>query len=177
MFDKKILKVVSTLVLAVTLCGCSPIQGKNRAEDVRQVADKIAGYQLPAGYTEQFSVDMLGYQLVSLEGPMPSCHIYLVQAPQDADIDLEKLQEKARTLEVSRTAPAADIRIVETRDGIINGQSVTLLIGEGSNSENQTYREVTALFEGRNGPALVSMGATTNLWDWDLVDSFLSSIE
>jgi hypothetical protein len=123
-------------------------------------------------------VDLLGYQLVSLEGPTSSCHIYLVQAPKDTQVDMADLQKQARTMEGSRnTDKISGVQIVETRTATLRGQEVPVAVGEGVNSEQQPYREVTALFEGRGGPALVSISSPVDEWDWSLVDEFLASIE
>ena len=52
-----------------------------------------------------------------------------------------------------------------------------VLVGEGINSQKQSYREVTALFQGRGGPALVSISSPASQWDWEQVDLFLASVE
>jgi hypothetical protein len=39
------------------------------------------------------------------------------------------------------------------------------------------YRQVTARFEGKGGPAFVNLIAPIAEWDWALVDALLASIE
>jgi hypothetical protein len=170
-----IAKFPLTLILAAALLlsGCS-----TRPDRVQAVAEQIASYTLPDGYTEQFAVDLLGYQLVSLQGPTPSSHAYLVQAPKDTQVDMADLQKQARTIEGDRRgSDLSDLQIVETRTATLRGQEVPVVVGEGVNSEKLPYRQVTALFEGRSGPALVNISAPVDEWDWDLVDEFLASIE
>lgn len=177
MYAKKSIITISILFLlfiSLFLSSCSAAQSKN----LQAVADKIAGYTLPQGYKEQFSVDLMGYQLVSFEGSTPNCHLFLVQAPKDSDIDVEGLKKQAGKLEGDNpNRKVRDVRVVETRTATIRGQEVTLLVGEGINSEDLPFREVTALFEGRNGPAIVNISSPVDLWDWDLVNGFLASIE
>lgn len=171
--------IVSLFLIAVVfLTGCSGLEYKNQPADIRAVADQIAAYSVPQGYQEQFAAAMLGYQLVSLEGPIPSCHIYLVQAPKDAADDMEKLQQQARTLSGAKSKnDRSDLRVVEQREATIRGQQVTVLVSEGINSEDLPYREVTALFIARGGPALVSISSPVSEWNDAMVDSFLASIE
>jgi hypothetical protein len=180
MMNKIILRnlVLWIFLTSLLLSGCTPERNKVLNENIRAVGEKITGYTLPAGYREQFAVDLLGYQLVSLEGSTPNCHIYLLQAPKETTADIEKLKEQARQLEgEKKSEDLRDIRVVEVRTTNLRGQDVDVLVGEGVNSEEQPYREVTALFEGRGGPALVNISSPVSLWDWDQVDQFLSSLQ
>lgn len=173
MFKKRF--ITSLLVfLAVFLSGCSGSWKAVRTNDLRAVADKIAGYQLPDGYTEQFAIDMLDYQLVSLQGPSSNCHIYLAQAPKDSKIDLAAVQNEYRAYDERIDI---DVRLVETRTVSIRGQDVTLYVSEGVNGENRRYRGVTAVFTGRGGPAAVNISAPVDQWDWPVVDAFLASLD
>ncbi|RPI32059.1 MAG: hypothetical protein EHM70_09890 [Chloroflexota bacterium] len=169
---------LAALALILLLSACSPLKYKTQESDIQDVAGKIAGYTLPEGYSEQFAVELMDYQLISLVGPTPSCHIYLVQAPTDADVDIAALQEQARNMDGNKREDSySDVQIVEQRSTVIRGQDVTMLVGEGVNSENLPYREVTALFDGKTGPALVSIASPVSEWDWTMVDEFLASIE
>lgn len=173
----KIQLALAALVAILIVSGCSTLPYQSQPDDIRAVADEIATYRLPEGYSEQFAVEMMGYQLISLTGPTPSCHIYLVQAPEDAQVDIADLQEQARSLRGTDRDRPKDIRVVEQRPVMIRGQEVTLLVGEGINSDNLPYREAHALFAGGNGPALVSIASPVSLWDWALVDEFLASLQ
>ena len=179
MFKKPLsLIFVSLAVLMLLLSACSAFPYPTDIEDVRSIADQIASYTAPEGYTEAFAVDLMGFQVIDLQGITPSCHIYLVQAPEDTHVDVEKLQEQARSMDVGEgyKKPRA-VRVVEQRMVTLRGESVTMLVGEGINSDNLPYREITALFTGRGGPALINMSAPIDQWDWDVVDQFLASIE
>ena len=164
------------IIAALFLASCSPEQ--NKANQVRKVADQIASYTLPQGYTEKFGVDVLGYQIVGLEGQTPNCHIYLLQVTEETNLDIEKLREQASSMDTSRKNDRPrEVRVVETRTATIRGQEVQVAVGEGINSEDQPYREVTALFEGRSGPTLVSISSPVDQWNWEQVNSFLASIQ
>ncbi len=80
----KFILIFSTMtILTLGLSGCAILQAEDIFDDARTVADRIAGYTLPEGYREQFAVEMMDYQVVSLIGPETSSHIYLIQAPED----------------------------------------------------------------------------------------------
>jgi osmotically-inducible protein OsmY len=170
--------ILMVILTSLLFSGCASAQNNTQTEDIRSVGQKITDYTLPVGYREQFAVDLLGYQLVSLEGSTPNCHIYIVQAPKETKTNIEKLKEQALQLEGDRKSEdVRDIRVVEIHTVNLRGQTVDMLVGEGVNSEKQPYREVTALFEGRGGPALINISAPESLWDWDQVHQFLSSLQ
>lgn len=68
------------------------------------------------------------------------------------------------------------IAVVGTRQATIRGQGITLQVGEGINSEQQPYRELTGVFQGKNGQVLLSLSAPTSHWDPAVVDAFQASI-
>jgi len=174
--SKTILLFSAVTILTLGLSGCAILQAEGLFDDANNVASKIAGYDLPKGYSEQFAVEMLDYQVVGLIGPEESSHIFLLQAPQDIDLNLDQLQQ-ARILDDHDTIAPKQMQVVENRAVVIRGQSVNLVIQEGLNSENQPYRSATALFEGRNGPALVSLSSRIDVWDADMVNAFLASLD
>jgi hypothetical protein len=53
---------------------------------------------------------------------------------------------------------------------------VTVVVSEGTNHDNQVYREMNALFQGKNGQAVVNISAPVDRWDQAMVDDFLASI-
>ncbi len=60
--------------------------------------------------------------------------------------------------------------------GTIRGQAVTLVTGQGVNSDGQAYRTVTGTFQGKGGPALLSVESPASSWNQDAVDRFIASI-
>lgn len=174
---RRISGCLALLIALLAASACSSLPYKTEAKEISAIAGRISGYALPQGYSEQFALDMLDYQLVSMQGPTANCHLYLVQAPEDTEVDIAKLQEQARSMEGEKNRDSVrDLRVVETRTITLRGEPVSLLVSEGVNSDEQPYREATALFAGRNGPALVSISAPIDRWNWDLVDEFLASL-
>lgn len=171
----KSILILAALVAVLVAAGCAPALSTSNTENMREVADQIAGYELPEGYSEQFAADAFGYEVISMVGPIPSCHIYLVQTPEKDKADIEKMQAQAQSVTADKDRPE-DMQLVEERTVTIRGMEVTLLVQEGINSDGDGYRDVSALFDGRNGPALVSISSPSGIWDWDLVNNFLASI-
>ncbi len=169
--------IFSTLaVLTLGLTGCATLRYEAKSDNIRAVADQIASYTVPEGYREEFAVELMDYQLVSLIGPETSSHIYLIQAPEDVEVNIDQLQQQAAVMNADEDIDPGQMRVVETRQVEIRGQSVNLVIQEGLNSENKPYRSATAVFEGRNGPALVSISSCVSVWNPELLDAFLTSL-
>ena len=171
----KILIVILILTTLLTACASKPNANKSI---VSRVAEKITGYAMPEGYSEELGVDLWGYQLVSFKGSSDNCHLYLVQAPKDTEVDIEKLKEQASEMQGAQKADRTTrVQTVETRTVTVRGQEVPMVVGEGVNSQNQTYREIAVVFEGRGGPALLSISSPVDQWDWNRVDAFIVSLE
>lgn len=168
--------VTALLAAAALLSACAGKAYTKDAEEIRAVGDAISAYTVPQGYSEAFATDVMGYQLVSLQGPLPSCHIYLAQAPEGVEIDAEKLRQQARKMGSGNQGETRDLRLVEEREVSLRGETVAMMVSEGRNSDNLPYREVTAVFAGRGGQALLSISAPVEVWDWELVDQFIASL-
>jgi hypothetical protein len=52
-----------------------------------------------------------------------------------------------------------------------------VVVSEGVNSENVSYRQITVGFQGKGGPALLVLSETVEGWDQTVVDTFLASIQ
>jgi len=172
--QKTIFTLASLAICAgLVLSGCMFSKSNNR-----EIAGHIASYTLPEGYNENFAVNASGYQLVGMEGPKATSHIYLAQSTKNEDISLDELQNQVQSQAGGQTGNnSRDYKIVETLTKTIKGQQVPVVVSEGVNSDGQSYRQINAFFDGRNGPALVSISSLTADWDWTLVDSFLTSIQ
>lgn len=171
----KILIVILILTTLLTACASKPNANKSI---VSRVAEKITGYSMPEGYSEELGIDLWGYQLVSLKGQTENCHLYLVQAPKDMVVDIESLKEQAEELQgIQKEDRYSRVSTTEVRTVSVRGQDVPMVVGEGVNSNNETFREVAVLFEGRGGPALLSISSPVDQWDWNVVDAFIVSLE
>jgi hypothetical protein len=143
-------------------------------EAVDDSGSAIADFDLPAGYTFEFSTSMLGYTVAAYKGPNGPSHLYLIQSEKESDGD--ELAKMLAQLVPGFNDPDTRMTVTENRPVTLRGQEVTLSVSEGVNSENISHRQVTAAFEGKGGPALLMFSETVEAWDQAAVDEFLASI-
>ena len=162
--------VALTLLCVVgSLVGLGVIQ--NLKPDGGQTANRIADFTLPAGYREEYAVNLGGYQAVSYNPGDGHSHVVLLQGPQRLKVDRESMGEVVPVYD--RTTR---LTVVETRSILVRGQETTLTISDGVNSARVAYRELTVPFQGKGGPALLVMSEPLTRWDRATVNAFLASI-
>ncbi len=182
---RTILIIISSLALvAIVACGAAGWGLQAAAKGIwnqvtalgenGSIAAQIADFDLPSGYQSQFALEIQDYQLAAYAPVQGIGHIYLFQAPGSLDIDTNQLQEKY--YQYNPDANSRNVHLVETRPITLRGQQVTLAVSEGTNSDQMPYRELMAIFQGKGGPALVSISAPLDNWDEASFGAFLASI-
>lgn len=144
------------------------------ANQTADIAADIADFDLPAGYTADFSAAMSGYSVVAYSPGDGQSHLYLIQSSQDADGDV--LEKSLTNLVPGASDGKARMTVIENRQVTVRGQAVTAVISDGINSENNRYRQMMVVFEGKGGPALLALSTPVNAWDETVVDTLLASI-
>lgn len=175
--------IVACLVLAVagTIFFRSPARVLERvvktdAETVADISDSIADYRLPAGFTDAHGARAAGFSFVTYTGDDDRSHIFLFQMPSYINIDQEDLIHQAQQASGNEDYVRVRTEVVDEIPAVIAGQEVTLLVSEGTNHEGDVYRQVSGMFEGKNGQALVVFERPLSSWDQAEVDEFLASI-
>jgi hypothetical protein len=140
------------------------------------VSSSIAEYTLPAGFGDPFANQAAGFSMVSYTGADNHSHIYLFQLPSYIQVDQAEIERQFRNAGPSGYDNPKTMKVVDSKQGTINGQEVTLVTSEGLNHDGQPYREVAAMFQGKGGQALVVVSGLVSTWDQAVVDSFLASI-
>ena len=144
---------------------------QNLKPDGGQTANRIADFTLPAGYREEYVVNIGGYLAVSYYTGDGHSHIFLIQGPPDLRIDRDSIWDML---------PAYDrttrLTVVETRSIVVRDQDTPLTISEGANSDGVAYRELAVPFQGKGGPALLVMSEPLTRWDRATVFTFVASI-
>jgi len=139
------------------------------------VGSEIAEFEVPEGFDDPFSAHLAGYRMVAYTGTDGYSHIYFFQMPPGETIDVSNMEsEFQRTFSTSDSF--TDMQVVDTGPVTIAEQDVTLVTSEGTNHDGDPYREVTAVFQGKGGQALVVFSRPTASWDQAEVDAFLASI-
>jgi len=72
--------------------------------------------------------------------------------------------------------PDTRMTVSENRTATLRGQEATLIVSEGVNSENISYRQASIAFEGKSGPALILFSESVEAWHQPAFDEFLASI-
>jgi hypothetical protein len=141
-----------------------------------QIATKIADFELPAGYGNEVTAQLAGYSLIGYTGADAHSHIYLVQADSSTGLTMEEIQRHIRQTSDAEEDQMVDVKIVDTVQATIRGQEVNVVISEGPNHDGDVFRQVSGLFEGRGGPAVVIVSGLAATWNQALVDEFIASI-
>ena len=162
--------IVSTIILAM-LAACSTVEATNDSQHVAELVSKIADFDLPLGYAPEFSAEMLGYTLAAYKGPSDPSHLFLIQSDNEADgSELEKMLKE---LAPGSSDPSTHLTVIENRTATVRDQEVNVVLSEGLNSENVTYRQVTVGFQGKGGPALLVFSDSVESWNQGPIDAFL----
>ncbi len=172
----KILLAAITVLIAVTLFACVPgLSTENKSRDVSQTASQLADFSLPSGYAPEFAGKIGNYTAVSYNPGDGHSHLYLIQS-QDAK-DREELSKMLTSLVPGSVDWRARMKVFENRTVTMRGQAATVVISDGVNSEGQSYRQVTAGFQGKGGPALLVIEEPLTRWDQATVDAFIASFK
>jgi hypothetical protein len=170
------MRTLTTIVLSICILTLAACAIATNPDQVNRAAATIAGFDLPAGYSAEFTASAKGYTIVSYrpdDAPTagPS-HLYLAQSKDKNDGDqLEAaLKDMAPGVQTSRTV------VVETRTVTIRDQATTMVISDNINGEGARYRQATVPFEGKGGPALLVYADPIDRWDEAILDTLLTSI-
>jgi hypothetical protein len=139
------------------------------------LSNGIADYDLPAGFGKPYATNLAGFTLIAYNGDDQHSHIYFFQMPSNIQISQAELESKLREAAPNSSRPD-QVKLVGHQTATIRGQQVELALSEGINHDGQAYREITGMFKGNGGQALVLYSSPVTSWDQAKVDQFLSSI-
>jgi len=169
--------LISIVLLALAGCTDRTRNSTDTAEIVGKTAVLIADFSPPSGYEPEFGLHAIGYTVVAYNSGDSGGHLYLVQAGKEADDRMmATLEETLANLVPGYSADDSRMTVVEQRPFTIRDQPVTLTISEGTKWDNEQVRQVTAVFQGKEGPTLLTLLEPVSQWDEAAVESFLSSI-
>jgi hypothetical protein len=169
------LRIALAAILLAILSACGTMEATNDPEHVMKLASNIADFELPEGYTSEFSAEMAGYTLAAYKGASGPSHLYLIQSEKEADG--KELENMLTQLAPGSSDPNTRMTVIENRPVSIRGQEVTLVISDGTNSDGEYYRQITAAFQGKGGPALLVFSETIDRWNDEMIDALLTSIQ
>jgi hypothetical protein len=147
-------------------------------ERVQAVGRQIADYEVPAGYAEMFAMNVMGLKMVAISPSTSSDYliIMLMQLPAGIQISREEMERQIEQALARQTGLDSADMTSEDQETRIKDELVTLTVREGTTQDGQRMRQVTGLFEGKGGPAVLMVMGETATWDSTLVDRFIASI-
>jgi len=188
-------KIVVAVVGGLLLLGCLAVlvtgalgarflgQAVN-PDNAREVAAKIAAYELPPGYHEVMGLDVMGTQMVMIApegltsgddaGAAAAMVIMMMQTPEMGNADQMREQLLAQ---LSRSTGAGDFQVVDTRDATVRGKPVTLEVAEGTDRDGRQTRMVSGVFQGLGGPAMIMGLAPAERWDGTAFQELIESMD
>ncbi len=183
MFKKIVLGVVigaSVLCVGLLAAGFVIVRSvvTTDAASAQQAAGEIVeGFSLPAGFSQQYSARLLGFSVWAAGSQSGHGHIFLAQVPQGLGIDPGAIQSQVQNAaQPDRHDRPARLQAVGHLDAVVRGQQVSLMVQEGVNGEGNAYREMSGLFDGKNGAVLVNVSAPLAEWDTAAFLKFIESI-
>jgi len=167
-------KIASAIALvSMTACGTAGNLNTD-AQKVAQTASQIADFDLPEGYSADFTASLMGYSIAAYNPGDGHSHLYLIQSENEADS--EKLAEMLEQLAPGTTDSQSEMTILETRTVSVRGEEAQLLVTEAVNHEKVTYRQAMVAFQGKGGPALLAFSEPVSRWDPQTLENLLASV-
>ena len=147
---------------------------------VRAVGQQIADYDVPADYEEMLAMNVMGIKMVAIGSTTPSpsfMMIVLMQFPRGLGVTQEEMERQIEQAMARQGGLGdADMTIVWQEETTIKGEPVTLTVREGTTGGGEHLRQMSGLFPGKGGPAMVMVIGETAVWDQPAVDLFIASI-
>jgi hypothetical protein len=146
--------------------------------EVAQIAQGIVDYKLPPGYREQFGMSFFGFDMVAF-GPAESTDqmIMLMQFPESAGLDQAEMEQQMKqSLQQQKGQQDIPMQVVDQTQKTIRDQPVTLTVSEGTNSDGTVMRQMSGVFQGKNGVVLLMVVSDKQNWDQGAFDAFIASL-
>jgi len=182
--------VVSALVFGV---GISQLTHsiKTDSASVAATGQRIADFDIPAGYKETVGMSFLSYDMVmivpdtydsgdSSNNPDTSSYsgmtIMLMQFNSGLTDPAQMQQQMQRTFEQQGGQRGMNMTVAKTYETTIRGQKATVTVYESDTNQGYTLRQLITIFQGKHGTVMLMMQGSTETWDQSLADQFIASI-
>ncbi len=178
--------ILGVLAGVLVLCLCVGIGGfllmgrlvsnsvSTSSGDAAATARQITDYTLPAGWSEETAVHLMGVSMVIIRAGSSRSVATLMQLPASSQ-GSEALFEQQMRQAAGANLPG-QMAEVGQRQATLRGQPVTLTISEGKDASGLTYRQLMGSFQGKGGTALLMIAGPVSEWNQSSIDSFLASM-
>ena len=149
-------------------------------QEVANIASEIADFGIPEGFDTQYGIKIAAFSLVQYTTRSEDTYIFLTQFPGGTSINPDEMLREIRNNSRNPNSPwyNVDTELVEQKPVTIRGKETTLSISEGRSDNGELYRMANAKFQGKGeGPALLMIVGPADLWDAQLVEDFIASIQ
>jgi len=163
------------VLLSCGLLGGLLLQRLTDSDHINEVAHRMADFDLPPGYQTDFAVDIGDYTFATYKSADEQSHLAFVKVPDGVIPDDDVIEGHVYGGWSRHSQRHATV--LSTEERIVCGQPATLTISERINGEGRLYRSAYLVFEGHDGTAVLVINQPATVWNRDLVDRFIASIQ
>jgi hypothetical protein len=164
-----------TLFRAAAVSVLSNVQAQ--PGEAAPIAAEIADFALPEGYTSVVATQIAHLEVVGYNSASGNSHLYLFQLPPFVTVNQAELERQLESAtEGQGNDQVTNMQVIEAQAVTIRGQATTLVVSEGTNSAGNTIRAANAVFDGKDGEALLSFSGLASEWDSALIADFIGSM-
>jgi hypothetical protein len=149
----------------------------NDPSSVRQVAVSIVEFDVPTGFTEEYSITKGSFKAAAYKRNDGQSHLYLMQGSEDMRLDQSTVDGMAKSSLTRAFDNTSRQSVVDQFKINIRGTMANIVITEGVNSEGNSYKSLSAVFQGEEGPTLINLTQPGENWNQDEINRFLASIK
>jgi len=156
----------------------SSVENAGDPARVAEIREAVADYDIPAGYQElAFDIFFMKYIMLMPEFSYDDPMIMLMQIPDNMTSAEEMQRQMERSMaQQSGRGGNVNMEVVEQKTITIRGQQVPATISEGQTESGVTMRQMTTVFKGKNGLAVLMIMGEKSSWDQQAIDQFIASI-
>jgi hypothetical protein len=183
------------LGVALALCACAVVVGilvlrsgfqrmTAGFEDpaaMSEIGERIADFDLPAGYELKGGMDLFVYRLLVI-APTGDANdgmfIMLFQFDQlGTEEEREQIEQQMRqSFQQQSGQTEVDWDVVETRTITIRGEETEVTVSRGSDESGVVFRQWMAVFPAKSGTGMVMIQGLEREFDDQVAEDFLESL-
>jgi len=159
-----------------TLAGARAVLARRSApERVAEVGHEIADYAVPEGYVSEYSAKFAGFAIAAYRPEGRRGHLMIAQIPEWVGTDRKEIERQMHRA-IADQDGESQLRVEEVREVVVRGEPTTVTVSLGRSSDGFEFKQLFAVFEGRNGTACIMAIDGVDHYDQGTLDAFIASI-
>lgn len=149
-----------------------------KPEEVTQIARNMVDYNLPPDYQAQFGMNLFGFNMAAFGPADESTTIMLMQFPAGLELDqaeMERQMQQALQRQIGQQE--LNLAVVDQITTIIRDQDVSLTVQEGTAGDGQPIRQISGVFQGKQGLVMLMVVGSPENWNQQAIDAFIASLQ